>query len=321
MSHLNGGASGKSSWFWGIVLSLFLHGIILLLALFWGFGPPRYSSEVPSSIEGELVSLSDLQEPKGEGVKPSQIEKKEPLQETKKEEIKKVEEKKEEPPQPEKKEVPQKPKKEEIKKAELEKKVTEVVPLETKKEKKEEKKQVAKRTEPTEPLKEAKKKEEPDFEKTRQEVLEELQKITADRKRRSVIEDIEKKVAQTDSLEEGGGTQNDNGYLTGRSISGSRATIAALFVNKLRDEIRSNWRIPENIPIDGSLRTVIDFKIDESGRVYDVRVVESSGNPQFDDFCVKAIYRASPLRTPVPAEILEEAKTEGIEVSFNNTPS
>ena len=69
--------------------------------------------------------------------------------------------------------------------------------------------------------------------------------------------------------------------------------------------------------MDGSLKTVVVFRVDENGKVYDVKVEGSSGNPAFDNFCVQAIYKAAPL-TPPPPELREEAKTEGVEVPFRN---
>jgi len=348
-------SSGKSYWFWGIVLSLSLHGIILILAFFWGFGAPNYSGE-PQSIEGRLVSISELEGVGGREVKPSQPEKKESPPEPKKEETQKAEVKKEEPPnvkeekpkeekvevsKAEKKEPPKETKKEEPKKVEVKKeeppKVKEepekkdVVVLDSKekqkeKEKKEEKKQVAEKPKPTEPpkttpQKESQKKKEPSFEDIRRGVLEDMQKSVADKRRRSVIEDIEKsveeekQVAESDSHKEPGTQENSN--QTGRSGSGApRGMVTSLFIQRIREEIRSNWKVPQTIPTDTGLKTVVVFRIDEKGKVYDVRVEEPSGNPAFDDFCVKAIYKAAPL-TPPPPELLEVAKTEGVEVTFS----
>ena len=88
----------------------------------------------------------------------------------------------------------------------------------------------------------------------------------------------------------------------------------------IRTEIASNWNIPPNSPTDGSLTTKVFFKINENGEIYDLRIEEPSGNSAFDEFCKRAVKKASPLDTP-PPEILKEAKTEGVEVSFTNSSS
>jgi TonB family C-terminal domain len=110
------------------------------------------------------------------------------------------------------------------------------------------------------------------------------------------------------------------GSTGGSDRSGSGAAsgvVARLFINRVSEEIRSNWGIPPNIPMDGTLKAVVVFRIDEAGKVSNVQVEDTSGNSAFDEFCVQAIYKAAPL-TPPPPELLEEAKTEGIEVSFTN---
>src|SRR3972149_1740472 len=274
MSASKDGISGVS-WFWGIVLSLSLHIVIFLVAIFWGFGP-MYSGE-PESIEGTLVSISELGQPGGEVA-------------TKKEEVK--------PQVPETKEEPTK--------------VEEKKP--------EEKIQVSKpeTNEPhkTKPSKEIEKKKEAFKEVKNSE--EEMNKVIKEIRQQKLLKELkDKRVASSDSSGEQKGIQQGAGYSTGGSSGGSSGVVAELFVRRVREEIRSNWAIPENIPIDGSLKAVIVFKLDERGRPSDVKVDIPSGNTAFDDFCVKAIRRASPL-TPPPSELLEEARNEGLEITFTN---
>src|SRR3972149_6102107 len=284
MSASKDGISGVS-WFWGIVLSLSLHIVIFLVAIFWGFGP-MYSGE-PESIEGTLVSISELGQPGGEVA-------------TKKEEVKpQVPERKEETPK-------EKPKEDET------------IVLQ---EKKKEKKEIAKKPETTEPpktkpSKEIEKKKEAFKEVKNSE--EEMNKVIKEIRQQKLLKELkDKRVASSDSSGEQKGIQQGAGYSTGGSSGGSSGVVAELFVRRVREEIRSNWAIPENIPIDGSLKAVIVFKLDERGRPSDVKVDIPSGNTAFDDFCVKAIRRASPL-TPPPSELLEEARNEGLEITFTN---
>lgn len=317
MSASKDGISGVS-WFWGIVLSLSLHILIFLIAIFWGFGTPMYSGE-PESIEGTLVSISELGQPGGE-VATKKEEVKPQVPETK-EEPTEVEEKKPEEKiqvsKPEKKEPQEEPKKTELKKEETPKekpKQDDTIVLQEK-EKKKEKKEIAKKPEPTgppktKPSKEIEKKKEVGKEVKNSE--EEMNKVIMEiRKRKLLNEFKDKRVASSDSSGEQKGIQKG----AGNSSGGSSGVVAELFRRRVREEIKSNWAIPENIPIDGSLKAVIVFKLDERGRPSDVKVDIPSGNSAFDDFCVKAIRRASPL-TPPPPELLEEAKTEGLEVEF-----
>jgi colicin import membrane protein len=326
MNPSNRGTS-KVSWFWGIVLSLSLHVMIFSLAIFWGFGSPKQLEEA-ESIEGRLVSPSELEQSLKVDTGPGQKEEKVKPPPPEKPEIHE---------EPKKAEVKEEPKKTELKREEPPPKVEEEKPkdaiaLETKK-----KKQVAEIPKPTVqprvPPKEVEKPKEPSFKDVKNKVLEDMRKVRKEedkeKERQRVLSEIEKKKVLRD-IEEGRVAEvntSDQERGTGRGSTsynrqspGARATLGALFINRVREEIKGNWRIPENVPVDGSLRTVVVFRIDEGGRVHDVKVEKSSGNPAFDDYCVKAIYRASPL-TPPPSELLEEAKTDGVEVPFTNDQS
>jgi len=154
------------------------------------------------------------------------------------------------------------------------------------------------------------------YEEARREVLEEMQ-------RKALLRDIEKRVkgrevAALERSRPGRGTAEGGG---GRRISSEgMAALARLFSARVHEEIRSSWGVPANIPMDGTLETVVLFRLDAKGVVKDAVVERSSGNPAFDQFCVQAVLRSSPL-TPPPPELVEEVSTSGIVVTFRNTPT
>lgn len=277
-------------------------------------------------------------------VPPEPVEKEEPKEPEKKEE-KKVEVKKEEPKKEEK------PK--EVVKKEPEKK--EVIPLET--EKKEEAKKEVKKEEPkkTEPPKETKKEvaekpkptEKPKTEakKTtaskKKDLESEKNKVLQDIKRQRVLDELkggsaesaqpeeemgeEQRLAMADSGDEPG--ESEPG--PGNSSEGSRSNegggggsslnpvLLNLYKDKVHRKISRNWSMPPGVPTDGSLVAGVFFRVDQSGKVFDVRINSSSGNSAFDEYCVSAIRRSAPLPPP-PSEFAKQAETEGIEVSFRN---
>ncbi|HSE83985.1 MAG TPA: cell envelope integrity protein TolA [Thermodesulfobacteriota bacterium] len=332
--------------FWGIVLSLVLHGIIILFIIFRGFQAPEHLNE-PQSIEGRLVSLSELEKPavkgisKKEEVKASQLIEKKSPQEVKKVETKEPPRIVKEPPKvkeekPEKKETPKKEEKEIPKKVEVKKEEAPVVEEKPKEkdtvalnpkeenqkkqvaEQEEKEQQAAKKpetTKPAEPDSAPSKNDEKgtDFEEKRSKILQDMKKSL-------VLKDIERNLEEKEVAEASNSESTGDVEPYGSEGSGGGAlssAIIALYVNRIREEIGSNWGTPPNIPMDGSLETLVVFRVDENGKVYDVKVEDSSGNPAFDNFCVQAIYKAAPL-TPPPPELREEAKTEGVEVPFRN---
>ncbi|MEW6145203.1 MAG: cell envelope integrity protein TolA [Thermodesulfobacteriota bacterium] len=272
-------------------------------------------------------------------------EKKEPPKEPEKEEVKKVEVKKEEPKVEPKEE--EKPK--EVVKEEPEKK--EVIPLETEKKeevkkeekkeepKKEEKKEVAEKPKPTEKPKTETKK---TTASKKKDLESEKSKVLQDIKRQKVLEELksgsqestqpqeeigeEQRLAMADSGEmpgesEPGPGEPSEGSSLSREGSGSGSSINPVLLNIYKDKVHQrisrNWRIPPGVPTDGSLTTMILFKVDQSGRVFDVRVNQSSGNPAFDEYSVSAIYKSAPLPPP-PSEFAKEAETSGVLVPFKN---
>ncbi len=154
-----------------------------------------------------------------------------------------------------------------------------------------------------------------------------LQKSVKEEKREDVIDELRRK--QTPS-QENVVAKADTSQISHKDVSerqsgpsgrgGTRSAVTNLFLEMIRNQIRRNYTIPPNIPTDGKLEAFIFFKINKSGRVYDVRVDESSGNPAFDDFCVKAINKSAPL-TPPPPELIDQAKTVGFLIPFTNDPS
>jgi len=156
----------------------------------------------------------------------------------------------------------------------------------------------------------------PDYSKKKDNIIEEMKakanEKARDEARKEYLANLEKERSTTQVAKAG-----PDGY---NITTGTNSVIASIFVEQVRSEIAANWIIPPNIPTDGSLESKVSFKIDEYGKVFDIRIEKSSGHSAFDEFCKRALRKASPLNAP-PPEILHEAKTEGVEVSFSNNPS
>lgn len=339
MSLPNGSNDRGITVFWGVVLSIAFHLFIFSLVMFWGFGGHRYSAQ-PNFIEGTLVSLSELnatggsketenprvkQEPNKRRARDEKKAAEKPKNEPVKEKPKKVEKPPEKESKPAPKVVKKEEKKEELKKEKEQTKDKNVVALETKKEAKRSEKKPEPTKKPEAKKRLAKEKnEKPNRENEKSKVIKEIQETVKEEKRRSVLDELkkeqgaedEKLVAEANTTERSAPNSNGGSPLGG----GTNAVVTNLFLDRIRNEIRQHYRIPPNIPTDGKLETFIFFKINESGRVYDVRVNDSSGNPAFDDLCVKAIYRSAPL-TPPPPELMEQARNVGFLIPFTNDPS
>lgn len=99
---------------------------------------------------------------------------------------------------------------------------------------------------------------------------------------------------------------------TGSSSIGVGDPEYAAYVQSLRQTFASYFA-----PIQTeALKTLIEIKIDESGKITDWETVEKSGNASFDAAALRAVIKAQ--RVPPPPEKLREAALNGIVVAFSN---
>jgi protein TonB len=338
--------SSKNTSYLGWFFSIALHASVLVLILFWGFSGTSEYKGSPGPIQVSLSSLGTggdagktQKRPQRIAPKkpaPQKVEKKEePVQ---KEEPVKKEEVKAPPEPPKKEEPPKEPEKEEVKKEEVVKKEPEkkeVIPLEEEKKEEEkpkkEEKKVAEKPKPTEKPK-PKPKPEKKTAKKKKSLDKERNQILKDIQRKQVLDQIggkeaepeepmgqEQRLAMADDESKGLESATGASGSAGSSEGGSSASpvIINLYSQQVHRKISRNWRIPPSVPTDGGLETLVLFKVGPDGKIYDVRVSESSGNPVFDEYCVKAVYNSAPLPPP-PSELAKEAKNDGVILTFRN---
>jgi hypothetical protein len=66
-----------------------------------------------------------------------------------------------------------------------------------------------------------------------------------------------------------------------------------LFMNYVAKEVRQNW---EPLQFAKGAKAQVQLKIYATGRIADVKLVQSTGNAQADSSCLDAIYELDPLR-------------------------
>ena len=80
---------------------------------------------------------------------------------------------------------------------------------------------------------------------------------------------------------------------------------------RIRASIEANWRRP-GTGLRG-LKVVISLRVGRNGDVQNARIVESSGDPRFDESAELAVQKASPLPIPKEPEYYEYIKEFRIE--------
>ena len=104
---------------------------------------------------------------------------------------------------------------------------------------------------------------------------------------------------------------------TGGAIAGAMVADAAFnypyWFNLAFNKINQSHRVP--FTIEGKVECVVYFEVIGSGRVIELKVLQSSGIPQYDDACLASIGRAAPF-PPLPREFLPELI--GLTITLSN---
>ncbi len=73
----------------------------------------------------------------------------------------------------------------------------------------------------------------------------------------------------------------------------SAKSIDDIYLFNMKTKIESNWINYDN-KSDNS--TVVNFKVDRTGTIFDVNIIRSSGNENFDKSAIMAVYKAAPFK-------------------------
>ncbi|MBI3557238.1 MAG: TonB C-terminal domain-containing protein [Deltaproteobacteria bacterium] len=100
-----------------------------------------------------------------------------------------------------------------------------------------------------------------------------------------------------------------NKLSNGDSTSGGAAIDTNQFISKMTGRLRDNWNLPVWLSKQNLDAKVVVF-LDRAGYVNNTIMAKSSGNKQFDAFCLQTIRMAQPFGEP-PADILSDGLTLG----------
>ena len=94
--------------------------------------------------------------------------------------------------------------------------------------------------------------------------------------------------------------------LGGKGMGGG--TLSSLekiaYSNTLQKHVKEGWRWLNS---SGRLIAKVEVSILRDGRIQNVNIIQKSGNPNFDDSVVRAVFKASPV-PPAPENLYEEFK-------------
>lgn len=100
----------------------------------------------------------------------------------------------------------------------------------------------------------------------------------------------------------------------GSSLSGLDKLQSDSYLSQLDSRIKSHWSLPQWL-IGKPLRARVHIKFDESGHITFRRISQSSGNQTYDEYCLLAIEKATPL-PQVPEKFSAVYKADGVVIGF-----
>jgi colicin import membrane protein len=100
----------------------------------------------------------------------------------------------------------------------------------------------------------------------------------------------------------------------GTSITGLDKLQSDSYLSQLDGKIKSHWALPQWL-IGKPLRARVLIKFDEAGTILYKKITQSSGNPTYDDYCLLAIDKATPL-PKVPEKFSTVYKVDGVVIGF-----
>jgi len=100
----------------------------------------------------------------------------------------------------------------------------------------------------------------------------------------------------------------------GTAITGLDKIQSENYLVQLDALIKSKWQLPQWL-IGKPLKTKVLVKIEPDGRVSDKKVVQTSGNPTYDEYCLQAIEKATPF-PKVPEKFTEVFSEDGVLFGF-----
>jgi len=154
-------------------------------------------------------------------------------------------------------------------------------------------------------LKTAKKKQKDAFEK--------LKKLSAIEKIRQAVE--QEKLEKATKQNQASSRPIKGRVLSkGTSLTGLDKLQSDSYLVQLDSKIKNHWQLPQWL-VGKPLKTKILVKFNSNGTLVSKSVYQSSGNPTYDEYCLRAIEKSSPF-PPVPDKFTEVYKEDGVLIGF-----
>lgn len=100
----------------------------------------------------------------------------------------------------------------------------------------------------------------------------------------------------------------------GSQIGGLDKLQSDSYLGQLDAQIKSRWSLPQWL-IGKPYKTRVLVKFDVNGQILSRKIMQTSGNPTYDDYCVAAIDQSAPF-PKVPEKFADVYRIDGVVIGF-----
>lgn len=100
----------------------------------------------------------------------------------------------------------------------------------------------------------------------------------------------------------------------GTSLTGLDKLQSDSYLSQLDAKIKSHWTLPQWL-MGKSLRARVLIKFDEAGNLISNKIIQSSGQPTYDEYCLLTITKSAPL-PKAPEKFSSIYKIDGVVIGF-----
>lgn len=159
------------------------------------------------------------------------------------------------------------------------------------------------------------KKDEIDLKKTKAAQLSALNKL----KKKSALDKIKEQlksesINRIKSQLKNKGTSGTNKISAGTALSGLDKLQADNYLQVLDQSVKKHWALPQWL-MNKPFKTKLLLKLGVQGQIISLKVISSSGNNSYDNYCIQAVEKAAPF-VDVPEKLSEKFSVDGVVIGF-----
>ena len=100
----------------------------------------------------------------------------------------------------------------------------------------------------------------------------------------------------------------------GTALTGLDKIDANAYLSQVDKSIKGAWSLPQWL-LNKPLKAQVLVKFNTDGNIISTKIISSSGNSSYDDYCLQAVVKAAPF-PKVPDKLSEKFSLDGVVVGF-----